>query len=47
MGDRRAWLMIQTYPLLTLPKEWLEELYCPSCCEMRCVPHHPAARPLH
>jgi hypothetical protein len=46
MNDKRARQVIQVYPGLVLHNEWLEELYCPSCCEMRRVPRHPAAKPL-
>jgi hypothetical protein len=35
MGVRRAWLMIQTHPVMTLHNEWIEELYCPACGVMR------------
>ncbi len=31
MGDRRAKLVIQAYPVLVLSNEWLEELFCPQC----------------
>jgi hypothetical protein len=35
MGDKRARLVIQAYPVLVLHNEWLEELYCPACGEAR------------
>jgi len=31
MGDKRARLVIQAYPVLVLSNEWLEELFCPQC----------------
>lgn len=31
MGDKRARLVIQSYPVLVLHNEWLEELHCPTC----------------
>ncbi|MEB3321954.1 MAG: hypothetical protein VKI81_03935 [Synechococcaceae cyanobacterium] len=31
MGDRKAKLVIQAYPVLVLSNEWLEELFCPQC----------------
>ena len=31
MGDRRARLVIQAYPVLVLSNEWLEQLWCPDC----------------
>ena len=31
MGDKRARLVIQAYPVLVLSNEWLEELFCPLC----------------
>jgi hypothetical protein len=31
MSERRARLVIQSYPVLVLHNEWLEELYCPAC----------------
>jgi len=31
MGDKRARLVIQAYPVLVLSNEWLEELFCPKC----------------
>ena len=31
MGERRARLVIQAYPVLVLSNEWLEELFCPQC----------------
>ena len=31
MGDKRARLVIQSYPVLVLHSEWLEELHCPTC----------------
>jgi hypothetical protein len=31
MSDRRARLVIQSYPVLVLHNEWLEELYGPAC----------------
>lgn len=31
MSDKKAKLLIQSYPVLVLSNEWLEELYCPQC----------------
>lgn len=31
MGDKRARLVMQAYPVLVLSNEWLEELFCQSC----------------
>ncbi len=31
MSDKRARLLIQSYPVLVLSNEWLEELFCPQC----------------
>ena len=31
MRDKTARLVIQTYPVLVLSNEWLEELFCPQC----------------
>jgi len=31
MTDKRARLLIQSYPVLVLSNEWLEELFCPQC----------------
>ena len=31
MGDKKAKLLIQAYPVLVLSNEWLEELFCPKC----------------
>lgn len=31
MGDKRARLVMQAYPVLVLSNEWLEELYCQRC----------------
>jgi hypothetical protein len=35
MGDKRARLVIQAYPVLVLSNEWLEELFCPHCGSSR------------
>jgi hypothetical protein len=35
MGDKRARLVIQAYPVLVLTNEWLEQLWCPDCGESR------------
>lgn len=35
MSDRRAKLVIQTYPVLVLTNEWLEQLWCPACGQSR------------
>lgn len=31
MGDKKARLVIDAYPVLVLSNEWLEELFCPQC----------------
>ncbi|MEB3352766.1 MAG: hypothetical protein VKM34_00805 [Cyanobacteriota bacterium] len=31
MTDKKARLVIQSYPVLVLSNEWLEELFCPHC----------------
>ena len=31
MGDKKARLVINAYPVLVLSNEWLEELFCPQC----------------
>jgi len=31
MGNSKAQLVIEAYPVLVLSDEWLEELYCPHC----------------
>ena len=31
MPDKKARLVIQSYPVLVLTNEWLEELFCPQC----------------
>jgi hypothetical protein len=31
MSDKTAKLVINTYPVLVLSNEWLEELFCPQC----------------
>jgi hypothetical protein len=31
MSDKKAKLLIQSYPVLVLSNEWLEELFCPQC----------------
>ncbi len=31
MPDKTARLVIQSYPVLVLSNEWLEELFCPKC----------------
>jgi hypothetical protein len=35
MSHKRAQLVIQTYPVLVLSNEWLEELFCPQCNSSR------------
>ena len=35
MSDKRARLLIQSYPVLVLSNEWLEELFCPQCGSSR------------
>ncbi len=47
MGGRRARLVIQTYPVLVLSNEWLEELFCPQCGSSRWCHVHKHDRVLH
>lgn len=35
MPARKARLVIQAYPVLVLSNEWLENLYCSSCEQLR------------
>ena len=35
MPHKTAQLVIQTYPVLVLSNEWLEELFCPQCGSSR------------
>lgn len=35
ISDKRVKLVIQAYPVLVLTNEWLEQLWCPDCCESR------------
>ena len=35
MGQKRAQLVIQAYPVLVLSNEWLEELFCRQCGSSR------------
>jgi hypothetical protein len=35
MGLKRAQLVLETYPVLVLDNEWLEELFCPQCGSSR------------
>jgi hypothetical protein len=37
MSHKLAQLVIETYPVLVLSNEWLEELFCPQCgCSRWC-----------
>lgn len=35
MSDKKARLVIQSYPVLVLSNEWLEEMFCPQCGQNR------------
>ena len=35
MSEKKARLVIQSYPVLVLSNEWLEELFCPQCGSLR------------
>jgi hypothetical protein len=47
MAERRAKLVIQSYPVLVLSSEWLEELFCPQCGSNRWCHVHKHDRVRH